>query len=47
MAGEPDADRFWTVLSQSYWYVAHFWHEMGNSLYIGVGTAFSRWPSAR
>lgn len=30
---------FWTVLMEGYWYVAHFWHEMGNSLYIGVATA--------
>jgi multiple sugar transport system permease protein len=30
---------FWTVLTQGYWYVAHFWHEMGNSLYIGVATS--------
>jgi len=29
---------FWTVLTQDYWYLAHFWHEMGNSLYIGVAT---------
>ncbi len=34
----PTLAGFWTVLSQGYWYVAHFWHEMGNSLYIGVGT---------
>ena len=35
----PTLTGFWTVLSQGYWYVAHFWHEMGNSLYIGIGTA--------
>lgn len=29
---------FWTVLTQDYWYLAHFWHQMGNSLYIGVAT---------
>ncbi|MEO9189335.1 MAG: carbohydrate ABC transporter permease [Acetobacteraceae bacterium] len=29
---------FWTVLTQDYWYLSHFWHEMGNSLYIGVAT---------
>ena len=29
---------FWTILTQNYWYVAHFWHEMGNSLYLGVAT---------
>jgi multiple sugar transport system permease protein len=36
---QPTLDSFWKVLSQGYWYVAHFWHEMGNSLYIGIGTA--------
>jgi multiple sugar transport system permease protein len=30
---------FWTVLTQDYWYLAHFWQEMGNSLYIGVATS--------
>ena len=35
----PTLRAFGTVLTQSYWYVAHFWHEMGNSLYIGVATA--------
>lgn len=30
---------FWTVLTQNYWYLAHFWREMGNSLYIGVATS--------
>jgi multiple sugar transport system permease protein len=29
---------FWTVLTQDYWYLAHFWREMANSLYIGVAT---------
>jgi multiple sugar transport system permease protein len=30
---------FWTVLTQNYWYLAQFWHEMGNSLYIGIATS--------
>jgi multiple sugar transport system permease protein len=30
---------FWTVLTQDYWYLARFWQEMGNSLYIGVATS--------
>jgi multiple sugar transport system permease protein len=30
---------FRTVLTQGYWYVANFWQEMGNSLYIGIATA--------
>src|SRR5215813_1380460 len=32
-------NNFRTVLAQGYWYVANFWQEMGNSLYIGVATA--------
>jgi multiple sugar transport system permease protein len=35
----PTLAGFWTVLTQDYWYLAHFWHEMGNSLYIGAATA--------
>ncbi len=31
---------FWDILTQNYWYVEHFWHEMGNSLYLGAATAF-------
>ena len=34
----PTLAGFWTVLSENYWYVAHFWHEMGNSLFIGGAT---------
>jgi multiple sugar transport system permease protein len=30
---------FWTVLTEDYWYLAHFWREMGNSLCIGVATS--------
>ncbi|MGH7104239.1 MAG: carbohydrate ABC transporter permease [Acetobacteraceae bacterium] len=35
----PTLAGFWTVLTQNYWYLKHFWHEMGNSLYIGIATA--------
>lgn len=35
----PTLANFWRVLSQNYWYVAHFWHEMGNSLWIGAATS--------
>jgi multiple sugar transport system permease protein len=36
---DPTLGGFWTVLTQNYWYVAHFWHEMGNSLMIGIATS--------
>lgn len=35
----PTLSGFWTVLTQGYWYLAHFWQEMGNSIYIGVATS--------
>jgi multiple sugar transport system permease protein len=35
----PTLQGFWDVLTENYWYLAHFWREMGNSLYIGVATA--------
>lgn len=30
----PSAASFWVVLSQGYWYLEHFWHQFGNSVYI-------------
>jgi multiple sugar transport system permease protein len=30
----PSAESFWVVLSQGYWYLEHFWHQFGNSMYI-------------
>jgi multiple sugar transport system permease protein len=27
---------FWIVLSQGYWYLEYFWHQFGNSVFIGV-----------
>ena len=36
---QPTLIGFWDILTQNYWYVQHFWHEMGNSLYLGVATA--------
>lgn len=35
----PTLAGFWTVLTQNYWYLKTFWHDMGNSLYIGIATA--------
>ncbi len=34
----PSLDAFRTVLFGSYWYLADFWHQFGNSAYIGVAT---------
>jgi multiple sugar transport system permease protein len=36
----PSLESFWIVITQGYWYLEHFWHQYGNSLYIGVMTVF-------
>lgn len=36
---QPTLAGFVTVVTQSYWYLSHFWVQMGNSLFIGVVTA--------
>lgn len=35
----PTLNAFRTVLTESYWYVASFWPQMGNSLFVGVAVA--------
>ena len=34
----PSANSFWIVISEGYWYLEYFWHQFGNSVYIGVAT---------
>jgi len=36
----PSFESFWIVVTQGYWYLEFFWHQFGNSLYIGVVTVF-------
>jgi multiple sugar transport system permease protein len=36
----PSLESFWIVWTEGYWYLEHFWHQFGNSLYIGVATVF-------
>ena len=36
----PSLASFWIVVSEGYWYLAHFWHQFGNSFYVGIGTTF-------
>jgi multiple sugar transport system permease protein len=36
----PSLESFWIVITQGYWYLEYFWHQFGNSLYIGVATVF-------
>jgi len=33
---KASADSFWIVLTQGYWYLEYFWHQFGNSVFIGV-----------
>jgi len=37
---QPSFASFWIVVTQGYWYLDYFWHQFGNSLYIGVVTVF-------
>jgi multiple sugar transport system permease protein len=37
---DPSAYSFWIVITEGYWYLENFWHQFGNSLYIGAMTVF-------
>jgi len=37
---KPSLESFWIVATQGYWYLEYFWHQFGNSLYVGVITVF-------
>ncbi len=32
----PSLSGYWLVLSQGYWYLEFFWHQYGNSVYLGA-----------
>jgi multiple sugar transport system permease protein len=32
----PSFASFWIVVSEGYWYLEYFWHQFGNSLYVGA-----------
>jgi multiple sugar transport system permease protein len=32
----PSLQSFWIVITQGYWYLEYFWHQFGNSLYVGA-----------
>jgi len=36
----PSLDGYWVVLTEGYWYLANFWHQFGNSIYVGAATTF-------
>jgi len=29
---------YWTVLTENFWYLKYFWHQFGNSVYLGTAT---------
>ncbi len=35
---DPSVHSYWIVLTEGYWYLEYFWHQFGNSLYIGAMT---------
>jgi len=36
----PSAMGYWVVITEGYWYLANFWHQFGNSVYVGAATTF-------
>jgi multiple sugar transport system permease protein len=37
---KPSLESFWIVVTEGYWYLEYFWHQFGNSLYVGLATVF-------
>ena len=37
---DPSLHSFYAVVTQGYWLVEHFWHQFGNSFFIGLMTMF-------
>jgi multiple sugar transport system permease protein len=35
---DPSFESFWVVVTQGHWYLERFWHQFGNSLYVGLLT---------
>jgi len=35
---DPNLDSFRSVWTEDYWLMAHFWHQFGNSIFLGVAT---------
>ena len=33
-------DGYWVVFTEGYWYLENFWHQFGNSVYVGAATTF-------
>jgi multiple sugar transport system permease protein len=37
---QPSLEGYWVVFTQGYWYLENFWHQFGNSIYVGAATTF-------
>lgn len=37
---QASAVGYWVVITEGYWYLANFWHQFGNSIYVGAATTF-------
>jgi multiple sugar transport system permease protein len=37
---QPSFEGYIAVFTQSYWYLANFWHQFGNSVYVGAAVTF-------
>ena len=37
---QPSLDSFWVVITQGYWYLEHFWHQFGNTVFIAGMVTF-------
>ena len=35
---DPSFESFHVIWTEGYWYLEHFWHQFGNSIYIGLAT---------
>jgi len=35
---DPNLDSFWSVWTEDYWLMEHFWHQFANSIYLGLAT---------
>ena len=36
----PSVEGYWVVFTEGYWYLTNFWHQFGNSIYVGAATTF-------
>jgi multiple sugar transport system permease protein len=37
---QASADGYWVVFTEGYWYLENFWHQFGNSVYVGAAVTF-------